>query len=191
MTSAAKTYHTRSQMRSVRNMLLHAVYLSMYAFVKYLSFPLFNYLRYVVLKIFSKNIKTSYIMDGVTVWFPWRVSIGRGSSVNQGVIIDGFGTVTIGEGVRVAAYCSFNTTDHAFDDPSTPIALQGFVSAPIVIEDDVWLGTGVHVNKGVRIGKGSVIGSGSVVTKDIPPYSVAVGVPCKKIQDRREVLNAE
>lgn len=178
-------------MRSILNIFLHAIYLFMYAFFKYLSFPFCNYLRFIVLKIFSKNIKTNYIMDGVTIWFPWRVSIGLGSSVNQGVIIDGFGTVVIGERVRIAAYCSFNTTDHAFDDISIPIALQGFVASPIIIEDDVWLGTGVHINKGVRIGKGTVIGSGSVVTKDIPPFSVAVGVPCRRILDRRKVQNVK
>ena len=52
-------------------------------------------------------------------------------------------------------------------------------SKPIVIEDDCWLGGGVIVLAGVTIGKGSVIGAGSIVTKDIPPYSVAVGNPCK------------
>ena len=176
-------------MRSVKNLLLHAVYLSFYAFFKYLSFPLFNFFRYAVLRLFSRNIKTPYIMDGVMIWFPWRVSIGPGSSLNQGVIIDGFGNVDIGKNVRIAAYCSFNTTDHAFDDVSIPIASQGFVASPIIVEDDVWLGTGVHINKGVRVGTGSIIGSGSVVTKDIPPYSIAVGVPCRKIADRRDLRN--
>lgn len=174
------------QMRSLKNVLLHAIYLFIYAFFKYLSFPLCNYLRFFVIRIFSKNIKATYIMDGVTIWFPWRVSIGSGSSINQGVIINGFGNVEIGERVRIAAYCSFNSNDHAFADLSTPIALQGFVASPIVIEDDVWIGTGVHINKGVRIGRGSVIGGGSVVTRDIPPFSVAVGVPCRRIRDRRE-----
>ena len=54
----------------------------------------------------------------------------------------------------------------------------------IIIEDDCWLGSHVTVTKGVRIGKGSVIGANSVVTKDIPPYSVAVGTPAKVIKKR-------
>jgi maltose O-acetyltransferase len=61
---------------------------------------------------------------------------------------------------------------------------QGYVVAPIVVEDDVWMGAGVNINKGVSIGKGSIIGSGSVVTKDIPPYSIAAGVPCRIIGTR-------
>ena len=64
---------------------------------------------------------------------------------------------------------------------------QGFVIAEVVIEDDVWIGSGVQINKGVRIGKGSIIGSGSVVTKDIPPYSVAAGVPCQVLKKRQYV----
>lgn len=56
--------------------------------------------------------------------------------------------------------------------------------APIHIEDDVWIGAGVKVLKGVTIGKGSVIGAGAVVTKDIPPYSIAAGVPCRVIGKR-------
>jgi len=173
-------------------MILHGVYLSLYGLFKYLPFPFFHYLRFLVLRLFSKSFHASFIMDGVTVWFPWRVAIGKRSSLNQGVSIDGFGGVSIGEGVRIAAYCSLNTADHDFSDPNTYIADQGYVCSPIVIEDDVWIGTGTNVNKGVTIGKGAVIGCGSVVTKDIPPYSIAAGVPCRVIgkrgskQDRSE-----
>lgn len=54
----------------------------------------------------------------------------------------------------------------------------------MVIEDDVWIGANVCINKGVIIGRGAVIGSGAVVTKDIPPYAIAVGVPCRVIGRR-------
>lgn len=50
---------------------------------------------------------------------------------------------------------------------------------PIFIEDDCWIGANVTVLPGVRIGKGCTIGAGSIVTKDIPPFSVAVGAPCR------------
>lgn len=50
---------------------------------------------------------------------------------------------------------------------------------PVFIEDDCWIGGNVIILPNVRIGKGSTVGAGSVVTKDIPPYSVAVGNPCK------------
>ncbi|MCP4374515.1 MAG: acyltransferase [Deltaproteobacteria bacterium] len=172
-------------MHSFKNYLLHGIYLTLYALVKYLSFPFFNYLRFGVLRIFSADIKSAHIGDGVTIWFPWNVKIGKRSSLNQGVIIDGFGCVNIGRGVRIAPYVCINTADHQYDDPETLIVNQGFVVAKVIIEDDVWVGTGAKINKGVRIGKGSVIGSGSVVIKDVPPYSIAAGVPCRVIKSRK------
>ncbi|MCX7595635.1 MAG: acyltransferase, partial [Fischerella sp.] len=63
-------------------------------------------------------------------------------------------------------------------------AEQGVTCKGIIIEDDCWLGHGVTVLDGVTIGKGSVIGAGAVVTKDIPPYSVAVGIPAKVVKSR-------
>ena len=54
----------------------------------------------------------------------------------------------------------------------------------MIIEDDVWLGANVCVNKGVTIRQGSVVGANAVVTKDTEPYSINVGVPAKKIAER-------
>ena len=65
-------------------------------------------------------------------------------------------------------------------------------SARVVIGPDVWLGHGVKVLPGNRIGTGALVGSGGVVTRDIPDYAVAVGVPAKVIKYRfpREIQEA-
>ncbi|MBW4484852.1 MAG: hypothetical protein KME14_20135 [Tildeniella torsiva UHER 1998/13D] len=55
----------------------------------------------------------------------------------------------------------------------------------ITIEDKCWIGSGAKILDGVTIGYGSAVGAGAVVTKDIPPYSVAVGVPAKVLENRR------
>ena len=55
----------------------------------------------------------------------------------------------------------------------------------IKIEDDVWIGSNVIILPNINIGKGSIIGAGSVVTKNIPEYSVAVGVPARVIKNRK------
>ena len=60
---------------------------------------------------------------------------------------------------------------------------------PVVIEDDVWIGSRVTILKGVRVGRGSIIGAGSVVTKSVSPYSIVAGVPAKVIGQR--FTNAE
>jgi acetyltransferase-like isoleucine patch superfamily enzyme len=63
---------------------------------------------------------------------------------------------------------------------------EGFqgINLPVVIEQDVWIGAAVIILKGVTIGEGAVIGAGSLVTKDIPPYTIAVGTPAKSIKKR-------
>ena len=64
----------------------------------------------------------------------------------------------------------------------------------VIIEEDVWCGANVTILKGVRIGRGSIIAAGSVVTRDIPPYTIAAGVPAKVIKQRmseQEKLNHE
>jgi acetyltransferase-like isoleucine patch superfamily enzyme len=53
---------------------------------------------------------------------------------------------------------------------------------PVIVEDDVWIGTRAVILPGVRIGYGSVIGAGSVVTKDVPPMTVVAGIPAKPIK---------
>ena len=71
-----------------------------------------------------------------------------------------------------------------FSDPEMLIHEQGMIGLGIKIEDDVWIGAGAIILDGVTIGRGSVIGAGAVVTKNIPPYSVAVGVPARVIKKR-------
>jgi acetyltransferase-like isoleucine patch superfamily enzyme len=67
---------------------------------------------------------------------------------------------------RAAHYKAILETGH----PQTWADLPGVRSAPVIIEDDVWISFGVTILKGVRIGKGAVIGARSIVTKDVPPY---------------------
>ena len=55
-------------------------------------------------------------------------------------------------------------------------------SAPITIEDDVWLATRAVVLKGVTVGRGAVVATGAVVTKDVPPYTLVAGVPARPIR---------
>lgn len=169
----------------LRRYLVAATFFTVYGLVKYLPPPVGDGARALVLLPFLRGLRSWKIKDGVTFWFPEGVRIGRNVTINEWVFIDGAGGVDIGDDCRIAHGCSFISEDHVFDDPDRPIREQGRKVAPIVVEDDVWFGCGVRVMRGVRIGKGSVIGAGSVVTRDIPPYSVAVGVPAKVVKSRR------
>ncbi len=120
-----------------------------------------------------------------------NVSFGDNCSVQAYTILVGYGTIdkpdgqiAIGSGVRIASHGMMIAGNHVFEDPDKPIHGQGLVYEPITIGDDVWVGGRVNITAGVSIGKGSVIGGGSVVTRDIPPASIAVGVPAKVIRKR-------
>jgi len=68
---------------------------------------------------------------------------------------------------------------------------DAYSKGPIIIEDEVWIGTNVIVLSGVTIGKGAIIGAGAVVTSDIPPYAIAGGNPARVLKYRfdREVID--
>ena len=94
--------------------------------------------------------------------------------------------ISIGKNCLFGPYVGVFANEHVFEDITRPICEQGHRYAGIVIEDNCWLGTGVKVLDGVTIGTGSVVGAGSVVTKSLPPYSVAVGIPAKVVRQRTE-----
>lgn len=85
--------------------------------------------------------------------------------------------IRIGDGVLIAPNVTLTTTGH----PVHPALREDFgrFSEPIIIEDEVWIGSNAAVMPGVHIGHGSVIGAGSVVTRDVPAMVVVQGVPAR------------
>ena len=91
--------------------------------------------------------------------------------------------LTIGNNVKIGACVLLIDTDsHPIDYKVRRVSNEGVKSAPIVIEDDVWIGAHSIVLKGVTIGARSIIGAGSVVTKSISSDCIAAGNPCKVIR---------
>ncbi|BAZ39272.1 putative acetyl transferase [Calothrix sp. NIES-4101] len=119
-------------------------------------------------------------MDNTTI------HIHENTFLGPNVCIGGPGNITIGKDCLIAANCGIFANNHIFTDIHQKITAQGVTREGIIIEDNCWLGYGVVVLDGVTIGEGSVIGAGSVVTKNIPPYSVAVGAPARVIKSRKE-----
>ncbi|MDJ0573342.1 MAG: acyltransferase [Pleurocapsa sp. MO_192.B19] len=113
-----------------------------------------------------------------------QMKIGKNTYIGPYTCISSHGKLTIGRDCLIASHSSIYAHNHLFRDSTQKIKDQGIASKGIVIEDDCWLGSGVRIVDGVTIGRGSVIGAGAVVAKDIPPYSVAVGVPAKVISQR-------
>jgi acetyltransferase-like isoleucine patch superfamily enzyme len=114
-----------------------------------------------------------------------RVTLGAKVVFGEGSTINSYLDVSIGDGTLIAEGVHITDFDHRIDRIDVPIKDQGVVTSPVRIGPDVWLGRGVTVLRGVDIGQGSVIGAHAVVTRDVPPYSVAVGVPARVIRSRR------
>lgn len=118
------------------------------------------------------------------------IQIGNNCDLN-GAAVTAYESVVIGNRVQIGAAGLITDSDlHPIDAASRrkqmsgePFPLSLVVKAPVVIEDDVWIGYNVIILKGVHIGEGSIIGAGSVVTRDVPPFSVVGGNPAKVIKN--------
>ena len=121
-----------------------------------------------------------------------RLAIGAETSIHMGCqLMAHKGSIHIGRGVALAARCALYPYDHGVE-AGTPIRRQPIQSkGNITIGDEAWLGTGVIVLAGVTIGEGAVVGAGSVVTRDLPPYTVAVGCPARVVKFRGSVVERQ
>ena len=115
-----------------------------------------------------------------------RISVGKASVIANRTNLEGQGGITIGDFVLLGFESIILTTGREYRDPKVPIKFQQVEEKPVVIGNDVWLGTRVIVLPGVTIGDGAVVGSGSVVTKDVPPFTIVGGVPARVIGKRGE-----
>ncbi len=114
-----------------------------------------------------------------------RVTLGKHSGIGEKSILSG--TVTIGNDVMIGPELMCYTTNHQTTRTDIPMIEQGFAGErPIIIGNDVWIGSRVIILGGVKIGDGAIIGAGSVVTHDVPPYSVVGGNPARIIKSRKQ-----
>jgi acetyltransferase-like isoleucine patch superfamily enzyme len=116
--------------------------------------------------------------------FGGNISIGKHVHFSRNAFINARGGVEIGQDSLFGPNVVLMTTNHVFTNVDIPIRLQGVQSDAIKIENDVWLGSNVLVMPGVTIKTGAVVAAGAVVTKDIPAFSIAAGVPAKVIKKR-------
>ncbi|HET8723758.1 MAG TPA: acyltransferase [Anaeromyxobacteraceae bacterium] len=113
-----------------------------------------------------------------------RVTLGRGVGMS-GTVIGAAASVTIGDGVLCGANCTITDTDWHPVDAAARAAGAPAPSAPVVIEDGVWLSMNVTVLKGVTIGAGTVVAAGSVVSRSLPAGVIAAGSPAVPVRPLR------
>lgn len=115
---------------------------------------------------------------GLAVAEGGNLLLGRDVSVNQGTVLSARQSVEIGDGTRIGEYCSIRDSDHRID-PNRPVLESGFVTRPVRIGSNVWIGRQVTIMPGVTIGDGAVIGAHSLVNRDVPERTMAFGTPAR------------
>ncbi len=124
--------------------------------------------HYTILKGYHKNV----------------MSIGNNTWIGQMCFLHSAGGIQIGKSVGIGPGVKILTSVHGEGPLSGPLIDNQLEFGEVVIEDGCDIGIGAIILPGVHVGRGSLVGAGSVVTKDIPPYSVAVGVPARVIRRR-------
>ena len=172
-----------------------------------------KYILGLLINLFNKNVSIFAKID-------YKSQVKKKAKINHGVkifnsTIDSFSYIgpksevicaDIGKFCSIAQSCAIGLASHSIKNISTsPIFTEekngtGYTwtkqttftqNNRVTIGNDVWIGTKVIVMGGVKIGNGAIIGAGSIVTKDIPDYAIAVGIPAKVIKYRFDRLVIE
>lgn len=111
------------------------------------------------------------IEGGVVFNRPENISIGESTYVGFDCVFDAYDNISIGSDCQIARNCKFISGNHSVKKGEKH-GSNGYVTAPIIIEDNVWIGFNAVILPGVKVGSNSVIGAGSVVTKSFPADSL-------------------
>lgn len=115
--------------------------------------------------------ENTYIGGSTSIYCKDRVQIGKNVIIaNNSMIMDNNNHPVSPEMRLKMSACDNYITDKLW-------SWEYATSAPVIIEDNVWIGRDVRIMKGVTVGRGSIVALGSIVTKDVPPYSVVAGNP--------------
>lgn len=180
-------------MKIKRSMILH-LYTS-YSYILRLTFLLLDMLphpaRILVFRLLFGKIGKAVLIDyGTYFRYPSKIRIGNKVAINRGcelyaAYLAKDGTITIGSNVSLGPHVKVFAGGHDYTTINMVVT-----AGPVEIYDFVWIGGNSTILPGVRIGEGAVIGAGSVVTRDIPPYTVAMGNPARVIK-MREMMRSD
>jgi putative colanic acid biosynthesis acetyltransferase WcaF len=131
-------------------------------------------LRRVILRAFGARVgRGVQIRPGVTVTYPWKVSIGDYCWIGDEVTLYSLGNISIGSNSVLSQNTYVCAADHDHTLVNFPIRAR-----PVCIGNQVWLANGAWVGPGVSIGDGAVVAARSTVTRNLPPGMVCAGSPC-------------
>lgn len=131
-------------------------------------------------KLLGKMGRDAWINAPFHCDYGYNIEVGDNFFANYGLTILDVGKVVIGDNAQIAPNVSIYTAGHPVHPDSRNSGYE--YGIPVTIGDNVWIGGNVVILPGVAIGDSAVIGAGSVVTKDVPPWTIAAGNPCRVIR---------
>ena len=136
-------------------------------------------------KVYRLDRSFSFNGNGIKIYGGGRVVAGPGGYISQHSVLEAHRDCTI----RIGRNCSIGdfvriSTSNRFPDQDFSREPHSIRTGNVTIGDYCWIGTHVYIKEGVTIGENSIIGANSVVTKDIPPFSIAAGAPCRVLRKK-------
>lgn len=122
----------------------------------------------------------STIHMGTRFYDPRNIVVGNDSIIGEGAVLDGRAKLQIGDHVDIASEVMIYNAEHDVHSSSFES-----VTAPVIIEDYVFIGPRAIILPGITIRKGAVVGAGAVVTKDVAEFTIVGGVPAQVIGERK------
>lgn len=119
-----------------------------------------------------------------------NIYLGKNSHINQYCCVwaSENSKIILGDDLLMGPGCKLFSSNHDTKNIDIPMNIQPFVEKDIIVGNNVWLGANAVVVAGVKIGDGTVVAAGSVVTKELPNYVIAAGIPAKPIKKRDEIV---
>jgi putative colanic acid biosynthesis acetyltransferase WcaF len=149
-------------------------------------------LRILLLRLFGAQIGRQCRVTSARIWVPWNLRLDDYAVVGDGAEIYNLAPVHIGANSVISQRSYLCTATHDYTRPDFPL-----YSKSITVGASAWIAAGAFVGPGITVGEGAVVGAYSVVTKDVPPWTVCAGNPCRVIRERviyergrREIVDA-
>jgi putative colanic acid biosynthesis acetyltransferase WcaF len=136
-------------------------------------------LRILLLRLFGARVGRKCRVDGARIWVPWNLEMEEWSVIGGAAEIYNLAPIRIGANSVVSQRAYLCSATHDYTLADFPL-----YSKPITIEASVWIAAGAFIAPGITVGEGAVVGAFSVVTKDVPPWTVCAGNPCRPIRTR-------
>jgi maltose O-acetyltransferase len=161
-------------------------YFARYLPISYMpfSFGLTKPFRGFLCRFFLKKCGKNINIERRACLFGSNIEIGDNSGIGINARLYSGGGIIIGNDVMMGEDVVILSQNHKHSDITRSMRGTGYELAPVIIEDDVWIGLRVIILPGVRISRSSIVGAGAVVTKNVPPFSIVAGNPARVIKTR-------